>query len=133
MKRVNAFFDNWDIFASPSMRFNLEGRQQIGTSIGCICTLCLAVLVVIYTGVRMSICIRKDNVLITTYKGINQRPIDEEVNITEYNFQMAFKVTNFTLLGNLHDPDFVEFSVTMFDLKNYEMNPIPIGFHPCTE
>jgi len=50
-KEIGTFFDRYDLFGTPMQSFNIEGNEQVGTSIGCIfsCILTATVLLFAYT------------------------------------------------------------------------------------
>jgi hypothetical protein len=58
-KNIGSFFDKWDFFASPVPSFNMEGEEQVGTSIGCLFSILATITIIFYASVRGQICISK--------------------------------------------------------------------------
>jgi hypothetical protein len=46
--KTGNIFDKHDFFRQPMVAFNMEGTSEIGTSIGCLCSLMLVVTIATY-------------------------------------------------------------------------------------
>ena len=65
-KETGNIFDRYDMFGTPIPSFNLEGTDRVGTSIGCIFSVIITVIVLSYSYTKGKIFVYKDKPLITT-------------------------------------------------------------------
>ena len=129
---TNSFFDRWDMFAQPVSAFNLEGAEAVGTSIGCLSTVLMTGLVLAYAAVRGKICFEKTNPLITDIDGMGARAPTDILELSEYNFTVAFRVINIHTKEPLHDPNLVQMVPQMQVKRGGFIENVPLKFHECT-
>ena len=128
----------WDAFKQPVPSFTLNRRHEHGTMIGFFCTLALYVLILAYGAATGHIFLKKGRPMISSHKKLFA--LEQPVNMDKIGFTFAFRVSSGFLGGweNLHDPNFVEFSLAIKSKKTTENNEklyeyMPLGFHNCTK
>ena len=47
-KKLDDLFDNYDFFATPMSSLNIDGKEQVGTSIGFICSFIVGAICLIF-------------------------------------------------------------------------------------
>lgn len=135
-KKADDFFDRYDFFSSQIPRYNMEGKETVGTSIGFCLTVLMAIILCVFAGSRFYFFINRTKPYITSIP-VHKSDSDETVDLNKINFQVAFGVRK--IKQNLdrepiHDPNYVEF-VLFIQEHNKDREKIftPIGYHKCTE
>ena len=114
-KDIGSFYDKWDFFATPVPTFNMEGHQQVGTSIGFVCSVFVTILVVSYASLKGFICLTKTNPLISTVDLTNAKDGNYSYYLNENRFAVAFRVrAGSDKSQSLHDPEYVEWAPMMW-------------------
>ena len=86
VKDLSSFFDRYDVFASATPKFNIDGKEKIGTCVGFCLTLLLTSLMVSYGSVCSYFFFSGTRPNISSYPIRNGRSVNEKINLTEYNF-----------------------------------------------
>ena len=95
-------------------------------------SVCCTSLFILYSLVRLELLITNKNQYISTYS-IDIKENDS-LDLTKYNFNIAFGVRNYNTKKSRHDPNFVEF-FPHFKIqdKTGKVKIIPIAFNKCNE
>lgn len=101
--------ENFDFFKAPVPSFTINSKKSLGTSIGFIMSIMMAVVLLAFTVSKGIIVIQKSNSIITT---LTKEHEVSEIDVSKMGFELAFRVTSGKKGGwkSLHDPDFVEFA-----------------------
>jgi hypothetical protein len=104
-------FDKWDMFSANMVNFNIEGTEKVGTSIGCVFTVLLILLLLAYGSVRGIFFISKSRPLISSYSMPSARLNTDKIPLVEHNFQVAFSLKKIVLGAEdlyLDDEEYIE-------------------------
>ena len=84
------------MFAVPMYTHNIEGSEQVGTSIGCICTLLLLSIVMTFASSKGLILIKKTQPEIATVLDIMAITHENKLKLQDekLGFEMAFGLVN---------------------------------------
>ena len=97
MGKLQQVYNKWDFFASPIEGLHLHGKQEIGTSIGCLFSVLTTIIVLLYASVRAKIVFLEDGrpkVSISELKGNYE---DQKVDLRKGN--LRFIVSFFLFKG----------------------------------
>ena len=101
---------DYDLFRKEVPRFHVEGRQSIGTSLGCCLSVLLVTMVAAYTVFRSIILVSGHRPNISSFTVKDERKGNQLVDLNQKQFKVAFTVQK--LDGDnatpINDPDIVE-------------------------
>ena len=79
-----------DIFGQELPSFNLKGNPGIKTVAGGLMTILIMVIAILYASMRLVILVNGDNPQINIFTSRNLVPNDENLNLNDINYRMAF-------------------------------------------
>jgi len=84
------------MFGAPMQSFNIEGSEQVGTSIGCIFSCLLTITVLVFAITKGRIFVQKGKPEIATVLDIMAIEKGDKINLQdqEVGFEMAFGLVN---------------------------------------
>jgi len=117
MKGEKVILDRVDIFATKMPQFNLEGKTQISSHLGCVASIFLVLIIVTYSLQQFIMLASPGNTMVFSHVKHNGRSLNERKDLSKHNFALAFSVDRFVVGGSelveASHPDLTEWSVFM--------------------
>ena len=82
---LDNFIDQYDLFGKSVPQFRLQGKEKIGSIVGCFLSLLMTTLVLAYSSVRGFMLVTGDRPIISSYTVQNERK-DTMVDLNKFNF-----------------------------------------------
>ena len=125
-------FEKMDYFGEPIPNFNIRGRKSMRTQIGGICTVLVAITIIMYTTIKFVHLLTKYN------PNINDYFVDKEIgtvaNLNEQNVRIAFNVEDYYAPWHFkNDENYVKWIFRMYGKKDNEFFSRNLPYHACTE
>jgi len=116
-REIGSFFDEKDCFASPVPSFNMEGSDQVGTSIGCFFSLIMTTCILGYGTYKGVICWNQMNPNIYSFYVENTYPKNYAIDLNEREFKIAFYVHSASAGREAKDDaDLVEWTTQLLEV-----------------
>ena len=126
---------DYDLFRKEVPRFHVEGRQNIGTGLGCCLSVLLVTLLAVFTGFRSVVLVSGARPNISSFTVKDERKGNQLVDLDQKQFKVAFSVQK--LDGDnknpINDPDFVEWYAFFAEDEKEKRHYTLVMTHKCTE
>ena len=121
-----------DAFKDPIPTFNIRGKTSVSTKAGGLLTICITTVVLMFAIIRGDHMISKYNPNIQDYQVDIGK--DQQANLNEYKFRIAFTVEDFYAPHRFKDDDrYVKWVFRRLGLKDGVYFERFIPHHRCTE
>jgi hypothetical protein len=90
-KKSSNFFDHFDMFGTGPPQFTIDGKQQVGTSMGIVATLFISVVMLTYSILKgYQLAIKHNPSISVSYKSDVYSSEEEPLDLDNHNFRFMF-------------------------------------------
>jgi len=138
MVQVQTLIDECDLYASKVKGFNFEGREKIGSKLGCFFSALVLLSTLTVTIIKFMDLVSNDNPTVTNaheYDRFNDTNSALTVNTSTFAF--AFKVSDFLTDESLDNSSMVRWFAEIVESDGIDYwgqsNRTTVGTHKCTK
>ena len=122
-----------DIFGKPLPAFNLKGNSTIHTMTGGVVTFCIIVIILVYSSMKLIQLFDRHTPTVSQVLDKNVFDYNEQINLNEIKFRVAFSVEGYHSREMKNDPKYVKYLVRIFGKKGGVEYETFIPYQKCTE
>lgn len=128
--RRQKIFDSMDLFAAQPPQFNIEGQTQITTSLGFLFSALLIVTIFGFSIHKSINLFTGNDPKITKY---NFSEENKGIDLADFNYAMAFRVSRADENYDLNDTDYVEWFANIDEVTKNGIHLVQqVGIHKCS-